>query len=184
MTDGQPENNMTIIKSPKSNLPRFLWIGAAVVAIVALVLVYRTGYISFHGLSAQPTSSPVASATGGTNLESCDVTKEGNPLVDGNIQTITLPSGKVLVGTFRGNINNLTFNSSRSSVDLELISPKGDQNHVFSLSEEKGLVHDAIDLKDLTLADLKKGETVVMSFNCYFNQGKKFKITRIEVTGK
>lgn len=87
------------------------------------------------------------------------------------------------VGTFFGNINNLTYDSGKQIATLELISPKGDQQHTFNLKEEPGLVHDAIALQDLTLADLKVGQTVVISFNCD-TATEKFRITRVAITGK
>lgn len=140
--------------------------------------------------SPTPTPSPTPSFTYASGLESCSVKKEGNPLVDylTTVKTGTLSATPqtIIVGTFRGNINKFTYDAGEKTATLELIAPKGDQQHTFNLKEESGLVHDATTITNLTLADLKVGQTVVISFNCYPDQPKEkqFKITRVAVTGK
>ena len=116
-------------------------------------------------------------------ISSCKITKEGNSLVD-DVQTINTGKASVLVGTFRANVNKITPDSTNSSPLIELISPRGDQTHSFRVTEEKGLVYDSINLKDLTLKDLKPGKTVTVSFNCFPDRGNLFKISRISVLSK
>lgn len=117
------------------------------------------------------------------NLETCGIKKEGNPLVDGEITTLKIQDSDMIVGTFRGNINGLEEVSG--TTNLELIAPAGDQTYTFKLKEEEGLVYDAIELQDLTLKDLNRGMTVVLSFNCNIVGGKdNFRITRVAITGK
>lgn len=135
--------------------------------------------------SASPTpiqSGPTPTPPLVANLETCNVTKEGNPLV---VDVQTLPNGTI-VGDFRGNINKTTFNSQRTEASIELISQKGEQTHTFNLKDEEGLVYDVTLGKDLKLSDLSAGQTVTMSFNCFKDQSqeKQFKITRISITGK
>ncbi|MCL5970211.1 MAG: hypothetical protein M1450_01780 [Patescibacteria group bacterium] len=111
-------------------------------------------------------------------LETCSVKKEGNPLVE----DVKKVDDKTIIGTFRGNITKITVHLD-STADIDLYSIRGGQGHTFKVKEEKGLVYNAVNLKDLTLLDLNKGNTVTMSFNCFPTKGL-FKITRISVTGR
>lgn len=131
--------------------------------------------------SPPPTSFPTP-IPGSLNLESCDIKKEGNPLLTAAPEKLSLGSSEVIAGTFRGNINKIivvTVEPSQTYA-LELISPQGDQIHTFILQEEKGLVYDSVNLKDLTLKDITLGQTVVISFNCFL-EDKRFKITRVAI---
>lgn len=137
-----------------------------------------------QSLTPLPTTQPA----GTFSLEKCSVTKEGSPLVD---YLKTLPVGtesveqNMTVGSLRGNINKLTYDAKAQTAIVELISPKGEQTHTLNLKEEPSLVHDATTVKDMTLADLKVGQTAVVSFNCLpDNQDKQFRVTRVAITGK
>ncbi|MBI4078781.1 MAG: hypothetical protein HY429_00565 [Candidatus Levybacteria bacterium] len=132
----------------------------------------ETATIPTPNVSFQPTSIP--------SLESCSIKEEGNPLV----QDVQILKDGTIFGTFRGNIQTYTLNQSSSSATMEVISPRGDQTHTFTIKEEPGLVYDAIAQKDLTLSNLRRGLTVVISFNCFPNKGNLFRLTRIAVTGK
>jgi hypothetical protein len=112
-------------------------------------------------------------------LQNCEVTKDGNPIVE-HVQKIQ----DFIVGSYRGNINEYSYSPSNNTASLLLISPKGDQTQLFSLKGEKGLVFDAITMKEISLADLKRGQTVSISFNCFPKENNEFKITRINLTGK
>lgn len=114
------------------------------------------------------------------NLKKCDIKKDGNPLVS---RVITLKNENAIVGTFTGNINKITYNSVNQVASIEIISPKGEQNYIFTVKEESGLVYDAVGLKALKLSDLKRGQTVVASFNCTPKQENSFKITHLAITG-
>jgi len=113
------------------------------------------------------------------SLESCSIKKEGNPLVE----DVKKADEKTIIGTFRGNITKVTVHLDNTA-SIDLYSIRGGQGHTFRVKEEKGLVYDAVNLKDLTLTDLKKGNTVTMSFNCFPAQRDLFRITRISVTGR
>lgn len=136
---------------------------------------------NFTQRDVPPGTSPTPTPPLVSNLETCDVKKEGNPLVN-DVKTI---EGSI-IGSFRGNINAFEYNLQDQSASLELISPRGDQKHTFNLIEEEKLVYDAIELKDLALSDLKRGQTVAISFNCFPDQpkDKQFRITRVAITGK
>ena len=120
------------------------------------------------------------------NLESCDVKKEGNPLLETDPKTLNVNGEKVIVGTFKGNVNQINLDkidkTATVSASIELVSPTGDQVYTFKVKEEKGLVYDAVNLKDLTLTGLKKGQTVVLSFNCFTRFNNLFRITIVAVT--
>lgn len=110
-------------------------------------------------------------------LQKCNIKKETNPLIS-DVRTIK----NRVIGTLTGNINKLSYNQVSPSATLELISPKGEQTYGFSVQEEKGLVYDAVNLKDLLLGDLKLGQTIVASFNCSTRDKVPFRITRLSVT--
>lgn len=181
----------------------YLFYGAAALVFLTFWVIFWLNYFNFLSIpflpskksqTAQKPRKAVQTQTTPTqtaeqpskNLETCSITKEGNPLVDGEIRKLKDKNGEIVVSTFRGNINKYNYDATKSSSSLELISPKGDQSYTFVLKEEKGLVYDAIDLKDLTLKDLKIGQTVVLSFNCftYKPENEQFRITRVAVTGK
>lgn len=129
----------------------------------------------------QPTQPIVTSA----NLESCDVKKEGNPLVE-DVETLNIEGQEIVVGNFRGNINNVTLSEDKQTAQVEVVAPRGDQTHTFSLREQNGLVYDMTSGEDGTLADLAKGQVVTISFDCAQNaqKVKEFKLTRFTITGK
>lgn len=128
----------------------------------------------------KPTLTPTSQTITSADLENCQVKKQSNPLVDNLME---LSDGTV-IGTFRGNINNI--NTASKYAQIELVSPKADQIHTFNVKPEKGLVNDAVNLKEIALNDLKQGQTLVISFNCFpkNNPGNKFKITKIDLTSK
>ncbi|KKQ65530.1 MAG: hypothetical protein US86_C0010G0001 [Candidatus Daviesbacteria bacterium GW2011_GWA2_38_24] len=116
-------------------------------------------------------------------INNCSITKEGNPLVN-DVQVFKTGEKEAMVGTFRANINKVYPDSTKLSPSIELVSPRGDQTHTFRVTEEKGLVYDAVNQKDLKLTDLKPGLTVAASFNCFPDQNNLFKITQISVTSE
>lgn len=129
--------------------------------------------------SPEPTSS--SAIVPDKDLETCTVKIQGNPLV---ADVRTLPSGTI-VGNYRGNINKIEGSSDGGKVNVEVVSPKGEQTHTFTVKEEDGLVYDATARKDLTLADLASGQSVTISFDCVEKDGiRNFRITRIAVTGR
>lgn len=133
-----------------------------------------------------PTSSPAPSlppVSSTLSFTGCEIEKQGNPLVE-DVRVLDIEGENVVVGTMRGNINQISFGEDQKSAKIELISPKAEQTYTFTAEEETGLVYDGIELKDLNLLDLKQGMTVVASFNCFSEQDNKFLITRITVTGK
>lgn len=159
--------------------------------IVLVVLLAVGGYILYSQKSItsqttpvqqqkKPTTTPTNQTDTTADLENCQVSKPGNPLVD----NLTKLSDGTVVGTFRGNINNVSIASK--SAKIELVSPKADQIHTFTVKQERGLVFDAVNLKELALTDLKRGQTLVISFNCFPKNSpdKQFKITRIAITSK
>lgn len=119
------------------------------------------------------------------NLESCDVTKEGNALVS-KVETIPLNGKNIIFGDFRGNINKVTFDEAKKSAKVEVISSKGEQEYTFTVNEEKDFVHDLADDKNKPLSILAQGQVVTMSFNCFPEKPKneQFKITRITITSR
>ena len=166
----------------------FKWL-AIITGISALIVISAFGikYLRSQKNIKTPTQSlsqttPSLTPKPVANLESCDFKKEDNPLVN-DLKTLTISNKKVIVGTFRGNINSYALNSDKVSAKIDLISPKGEQSHTFSIKDEKGLVYDAVSQKDLTVADLKPGLTVEISFNCFPENNNIFKLTRINITG-
>lgn len=161
------------------NLQKFLLIlvGILIVFIIGLNLyLYRSSDKTASSSSPSPTVLREAKKV---NLETCDLKKEGNPLVS---DVTKLPDGTI-VGNFVGNINKTeSFVDGRLS--LEVVAPRGDQTYTFTVREEEGLVFDLKEGKDLSLSDLAPGNTITMSFNCFPEKNNQFKITRITVTGK
>jgi len=76
-------------------------------------------------------------------INNCSITKEGNPLVN-DVQVFKTGEKEAMVGTFRANINKVYPDSTKLSPSIELVSPRGDQTHTFRVTEEKGLVYDAV----------------------------------------
>lgn len=151
-------------------------VGVLIVVVVGLNLYLYFQAQARKGRPFVPKATPEAIKI---NLETCDVKKEGNPLVS---DVTKLPDGTI-VGNFAGNINKTeSFLDGRLS--FEVIAPKGDQTYTFTVREEEGLVFDLKEGKDLKLTDLAPGNTVTMSFNCFPEKNNQFKITRITVTGK
>lgn len=146
----------------------------------ALTYLYKYGFIdptSFPGYSLLYNYVPAPNLS---DLESCDVKKEGNPLVE-DYQKFTANGRRVIIGTYRGNINQINTDPFR----FQLISPKADQVYNFTtLKDEKGLIFDDTTQKELKLADLELGNSIVMSFNCFPGSKSVFKITKIEITAK
>lgn len=159
-----------------------------------LLLVIPFGvYLVSKSLPKKKTQNPVPVGAGqapvvkqdnlDNQIQNCSITKEGNPLID-DVQILDTSKVKVLVGTFRANINKITPDATGLSPLIELASPRADQTHSFRVTEEKGLVYDSVNLKDLTLKDLKPGKTVSVSFNCFPSRGNLFKLTRFSVLSK
>lgn len=163
---------------------------ALILVVVAIFLLSYFKILSIPQLSFlpqksytnQPSSIPQSTLPPKveTNLESCSVTKEGNPLVS---EVKKLPDGTI-IGTFLGNINKVDFSSDKLTASIEVISPQGDQTHIFKLKDEKGLIYDGLKLKDLSLSDLAEGQTVIISFNCFPDKDNLFKIAQVKITGR
>lgn len=181
------KNNPLIVPSKESGWPaplsKFSPIQMLLLGTVLILFVAVAGLVFYlYQSQRKPLRPPVTPLPEVTrdNLESCSVKKEGNPLVN---DVKALPDGTI-VGNFRGNINKVELTDDRKFTSLEVVSPRGDQNHTFRVREEDGLVYDVTSGKNLKLTDLAPGQTVFMSFDCFPQKSGQFKITRISITGR
>lgn len=130
----------------------------------------------------EPTPTSQASFEPQEKLDTCSVRKEGNALVK-DVRTLQIKGKPVVVGVFRGNINSVV-GVEAGRVKIEVISPKGEQSYTLTVLNQPGVVYDAVNQKDLSTEDLKAGQTVEVSFNCFKDGNKEeFKIARVAITG-
>lgn len=185
MEENQTDSSMPKLKpSPKKPL---LIIGSLTVIVVSVALLSYFKIISLGEPNNllqkdQPKTELVQerpTKVGPDNFEEkCTITKEDNPLVD----YLTKLEDGAVVGTLGGNLQEV--NIDGDSAKIVLVSPRAEQMHQFTLKEEKGLVYDSVTNKDAALKDLKAGQNVTMSFNCFPQKNNLFKITRVDIRGK
>lgn len=127
-------------------------------------------------------SSSSASTSNPNSLERCDIKKATNPLLEVEAQVINSNKGEELVGSFKGNIQDISLSADNLSALIEVSSLLGAQRHTFNIKAEGGLsVFNITKKKDLTIVDLKKGQTISLTFSCPKAQKDLFKITKITV---
>lgn len=108
-------------------------------------------------------------------LESCDITKAGNPLVASVEQ-----QGNETKGFFKGIITKLVDMSDIGGM-LVTISDEGKrQSHPFLIRNDPGLVADQ-NAKTLSVSDLAVGQSVTMEFFCQRKEGNLFQIRKTTV---
>lgn len=176
------------------NLPqKKLIIGALIVS--GLMIIGSLIFVRFVNKPKIITPSPLPSPKQATidqlttakqfSFFGCNIKKEGNPIVHEMIAASTKDKDLVF-GTFFGNINKISFDTAKKTASIQIISPKGDQTYSFKVTDSKGLVYDSTIAKPFNFADLKAGQTVMISFNCFPKETgeKQFKIAQIMVTGR
>lgn len=148
----------------------------AVGSVLGVYLLVKQGNLTIRTPVPQNQGLPLADS-----LDTCAIKKEGNPLVS---DVTTIPGKKFIVGTFLGNIDKVDYNTQTQTAEIKLMSPKGDQDHTFTVKAEKGLITDAKTRGELQLSDLARGQTATLSFNCDLEKESKNRIVNILISNK
>ncbi|OGE30656.1 hypothetical protein A2631_03820 [Candidatus Daviesbacteria bacterium RIFCSPHIGHO2_01_FULL_44_29] len=106
-----------------------------------------------------------------------------NPLIGGDLSVIEQGKDTLISGVFIGNINSISYNKTTKTAKIEFISSAGMQTYTTDIKEEPQLVYNSVTKKDSSLSELKVGNSIVASFNCFPKQNDLFKIVTIEVNG-
>lgn len=145
-----------------------------VVAFVLFLLVHRSTQ-SPHALSSTLTSqrSTELPSQSPSQLESCAVRKEGNPLV----QNVTVIDD-VVVGQFEGMVTSMI--PSSGSATITIASFTGNQLHTLTIPKTIP-VYDVKATAPLPFDSIQTGKTVLVTFNCFEKKQNKYEFTSIGV---
>lgn len=174
-----------------AQVTKYKWVILAVaISLVIIIALIVSKKVSIQPYSKLPQTAPENNiATGSAQpfkiqngptdfVADCKVIKEGNALV---VAVTTIPNENTIVGALLGNINQIT--GSDTDYKIDLLSPTASQRYIFDIKDESGLVRDSNTNKEIKLSDLKRGQTLLVSYNCTPNPIKdQFKITDIART--
>ncbi len=107
-------------------------------------------------------------------LDTCDVKKEGNPLV-----LNALPSGDGLSGQIQGKVEAVTKEPVRGSYIISLISLDGKQKYDFNILDQKNLVVNNKQ-KSASMSGIKKDNQLLLFFQCSKESGL-FKFNQVMI---
>ena len=133
---------------------RFLKITAGVIIILMIIGLVIFGYRKYVP-SPLPAKRPVSH-----ELDTCTVTKEGNPLVE----SLTTQAGTIK-GVYKGKITDLSFDKILNSYLIKLTSLDNSQSYKFMVPRQEGI-------------DFKPNQTLQLSFTCD-RKSDGFKITKV-----
>lgn len=183
MDDQENSFSPSPVGSPGGRRVR-IYLKEFIIGFILVVAILAGAAFYIHKLPFSQYLNPVNNLTHPTGyttskelvITSCtDIKLAGNALFNR-----VMPLGDMVFATMRGNINQFSLSSGlTSSASIQLISPKAEQVYNFSVKEENGLVYDGIHLKDLHLSDLKRGQTVEISINCFPKDHNRIRIARI-----
>lgn len=152
--DSVPANAVT---KPKKS-PHIL---ISVVLVLALILIVAA-LNSFHLLKLSTKNVvPQAKPTNPHALDSCDLIKEGNPLVD---ELSTQFDTKQ--GSLKGKIAELERDKIRGSVTFKLQSLDKTQEYKFNILEKANFIVSSITNKVVTTSALKNDQFIQAAFVC------------------
>ncbi|MBI2597466.1 hypothetical protein HYW41_04880 [Candidatus Daviesbacteria bacterium] len=92
-------------------------------------------------------------------LDTCSVTKEGNPLVE----TLTAKD-EAVQGTFKGKVVDLKYDRVLSAYAIKLASLDNKQSYIFTTVEQKGLI--STTKGEASGSALKTDQVLQVSFSC------------------
>lgn len=149
------------------------------ISILLFFHYYPLSHVNYSPLlpnqSKESLPSPTLQASNPDFIEQCPVQKAGNPMVR---QVTRIRDGTV--GVLAGTINHIVYTAATKTAVFDVISPRGDQHHIFTITDTQGLVTEGASLSPRTLADLKYGQGVELSFQC--DQYTRYHFTLTEIT--
>lgn len=167
----------TLITRPSHFKSKFILI--LVIVLISLIwtldhfgIINLSRYF-FPPVSRLPAKSQINQPTA---LDTCNVKKEGNPLV-----TSLAENNNIISGTFTGRITAVAQSGSRNSVIISLISEKGNQRYTFNILKQPGLFYDSNKARSVEAQSLAAGQKIMITFNCLPKGGNLFKFVQVNI---
>ena len=156
MSDDEIPSPM-VIKKGSSKI-----IVGAIVAVILILIVAGLRYYGFLNFPFfKPNPESITRKKDPHALDTCDLTKEDNSLVE----NLSNQAG-VIQGSLKGYIVDLSTDEVRQSIVLQLTSPDKSQQYKLSLLDQPNFIINAQYSKIASSSALKKDQLVRLTFNC------------------
>src|SRR3989344_3639688 len=168
--ESMAEEVTSMVTNP--NRPKIIIIilGLLLIAVGMIVLNY---YHIINLPFLQRTALPSNIVVNPHALDTCDLTKEGNALVD----EFSIQAG-IIRGSFKGNISELTRDEVRQSIILKLKSLDLTQEYKFNVIESPTLIINTLTNKIASSSALKVNQLIRLEFVCN-NETKLLEYTKL-----